>query len=643
MNSSDTWDAKCGLDLPPRIVIVEDENIVALDIKMHLKKFGFQVVGIFASGEETLEQLEVLKPDLILMDIKLQGKLDGLETSRLVTERYSIPVILLTAFADEATLQRAKIVEPFGYIIKPFDERELRTAIVIGLYRHAMQRKLRQREELFSTILQSITDGVIVLDPLERIDYMNSLAESMIEQSLTHVQGKLFREIFHLRPSEIKIHALRYGSINELNTPGKTRQVEMTTSPLVNERGEKAGTVIVLHDVTEQITVETALYNSEVQLRQAQKMEAIGRLAGGIAHDFNNFLTIILGYVRLLLDDSSIGTNIRTNIEGIQQAALRSVNLTRQLLTFSRNQVAESKICNLNTLVRDMEKMIRRLVSEEVNVIVSVDANPSEVYVDPGQIEQAIVNLVINAKDAINGPGSIYIQTSNMEIEPGFTTVTGPLNGGQYVSLTVRDTGHGIPDHLLPNIFEPFFSTKESGKGTGLGLSLVYGIVKQCEGGILVQSTPEEGSTFTLLFPLQSTTITVKKNREDTGKDLRGTETVLVVEDEEYIRSLITKYLSRYGYHIVEAPNAGEAFLICEETQDPIDLIVTDVILPHINGRKLYERLKGIIPSLKVLFISGYPQKILLEKGLLTPEATFLQKPFDFDVFLQKVRKILDS
>ncbi len=317
---------------------------------------------------------------------------------------------------------------------------------------------------------------------------------------------------------------------------------------------------------------------------------------GGIAHDFNNLLTIILGYARILLEDSSISPQVRSNIEGIQQAAFRSIHLTRQLLTFSRHQSSEYKTVNLNQLVRDMEKMIRRLMGEEIRLVLSLDAEPANVFVDQGQMEQVIVNLVVNARDAINGTGSIFIQTGNLTIESGFATPTGPLQGGEYVTLSIRDTGVGIPEHILPNIFEPFFSTKETGKGTGLGLSTVYGIVKQSKGGILVRSAPNQGSTFTVLLPLQGATESKQPTFKPAIENLMGSETILLVEDEEYIRNLIFKFLSPYGYKILDAANAGEALLICEGIQEPIHLLVTDVILPHMDGPKLYQRLNTAYP-----------------------------------------------
>ena len=325
-----------------RIVVVEDEHIVALDIKMHLQKYGYEVPGMFASGEELLEKIDSLKPDLVLMDIKLQGKLDGLETSKIIKEKYTIPVILLTAFADEATIERAKTIEPFGYIIKPFEEKELRTTIVIALYKHKMEQKLREREELFSTTLSSIADGVIVLDNSGKIEYANPVAENLAEAKNEALLGRTLHDVLRLEEAEADI-LRHYPAVRNLKRGSGTIYLETTSSPLINERGEKSGTVLILHDVSERLASEKALQDREEQLRHAQKMESIGRLAGGIAHDFNNLLTVIMGYSKLIIEDLGTNTAVKSNIEGIQQAALKSVTLTKQLLAFSRHQVLEMK------------------------------------------------------------------------------------------------------------------------------------------------------------------------------------------------------------------------------------------------------------------------------------------------------------
>ena len=628
---------------PTRIIVVEDEHIVALDIKMHLLRYGYEVPALFASGEALLEKIDELKPDLVLMDIKLQGKLDGVETSKIVKEKYGVPVILLTAFADDTTIERAKTIEPFGYIIKPFEEKELRSTIVIALYKHQMEARLRSREELFATTLSSIGDAVFVFDDNGRLEYANSVAAKLTGRDLQDVQGKPLEEVLYLTDGAQEGLHDRFPEACCLEHKGGRLVVEKTSSPLVSDRGERNGTVLVIRDISERFAADKALLEREEQLRQSQKMEAIGRLAGGIAHDFNNLLTVIMGYSKLILEDHETNATVRSNIEGIQHATLKSVNLTRQLLTFSRRQSMEMKTLDLHRLISDMEKMIRRLTSEESSVTFSLEASHPFIHVDHGHIEQVLINLVVNARDAMSGSGSLVVRTSNTTIERGFPTFMGEIPPGSYVTLSVRDFGAGIDPETLKKIFDPFFTTKESGKGTGLGLATVYSIVQQSSGYITVESTLRKGTTFCLYFPLQTRPSEIEVEAEPADANLSGAETILVVEDEAQVRSLMVSVLDKLGYHVVDTPNAGEALLICEEYPNTIHLLVTDIILPHVNGSRLARRLTQIRKDLKVLYISGYPLNMLKEKKLIDDGDEFMQKPFKLEELALRVRRILDA
>jgi two-component system cell cycle sensor histidine kinase/response regulator CckA len=628
-----------------RILVVEDENIVALDIKMHLQKNGYFVPGVFASGEAAIANIEKLKPDLVIMDIKLQGGMDGLEASTFIKSHYRLPVILLTAFADEATIERAKITEPFGYIIKPFEERELRTAITIALYRHKMELKLREREALFSALFNSIAEGILVLDEENRIEFLNPAAVGISGRNAADCLHAPIQAIFPFidiqdgsGQDDVVDEPISYAR----QTGGRLFYIEKTASPLLDDSGARKGTVVILHDITTRVETERALRQSEDQLRHSQKMEAIGRLAGGIAHDFNNLLTVIMGYTRLMLDDESSNPELRSNIEGIQQAVLRSVSLTRQLLVFSRHQMLEFKNVDINFLVSDMEKMIRRLVSEDTSINLALDASHPEIYVDRGQIEQVLINLAVNARDAMIDGGTLFIKTGNVRVEQGFLSVMGAVQPGSYVTLSVRDTGTGIKGDQLGKIFDPFFTTKETGRGTGLGLSLAYGIIQQSGGYITVASEENRGSTFTLYLPHSTKNGVVEDPITQKKEAFGGTETILLVEDEENIRKLIGRVLSQKGYHVLEAQNAGEALLINEEFQGQIPLLITDVIMPYVSGPKLCRRLRAIRADMKVLFISGYPYKVLQERQLISDQDNFVQKPFDLDKFAQSIRRVLD-
>ncbi|MFW5844142.1 MAG: response regulator, partial [Spirochaetota bacterium] len=387
-----------------RILVVEDEHIVALDIKMHLEKYGYEVPTTCPSGEEALEKIEQVDPILVLMDIKLQGELDGLQTAEVIRSRYHTPVILLTAYADEDTIQRAKITQPFAYIIKPFEERELRTAIVIALYRHEMEQKVSEREKLFSTTLNSIADGVVVTDSDSVINFANPVATGMLAGGARgSLVGFSLDDLATIEERELQTREGERRTQTFLLVPDQPdRPVEHTVTPLVDENGRTTGSVWVIRDVSRRLESEKALEESNAQLRQAQKMEAVGRLSGGIAHDFNNLLTVIMGYSKLIgqqLSDlpPSVAEAIKNDVDGIQKAAQKSVTLTRQLLAFSRHQIMEPKVLGINGVIQDVEKMVKRLLTERVRTYLSLHARPDTVFVDQGQIEQVIMNLVVNA------------------------------------------------------------------------------------------------------------------------------------------------------------------------------------------------------------------------------------------------------
>ncbi|HKJ85294.1 MAG TPA: response regulator, partial [Spirochaetia bacterium] len=392
-----------------RIVVVEDENIVALDIKLQLEHLGYVVPAVFPSGEQLLDALPELHADLVLLDIILKGELDGVETAKRVKRTFNLPVILLTALDTQETLERAKLAQPFAFIVKPFDERELRNAVVISLYRHTMEQTLQRRERLFSTTLESIQDGVLVTDEEYRIEYSNSVAEAVLGRSHEDLRGLALEKVLNLRDREgnpVGIDEAARGQLWSRRTDGTEVAVDRYVSPLVDRDGSRSGWVVVVHDVTERLAQEDALRRQEEQLRRSQKMEAIGRLTGGIAHDFNNLLTVILGYAKLLREeiegiDGADVSLVRTDVEGIQKAAMRSAALTRQLLAFSRHQIMERRVVDVNEIVSDMEKMLQRLVSDDVRTQVDLLASNARVRVDPSQLEQVLMNLTVNARDAM--------------------------------------------------------------------------------------------------------------------------------------------------------------------------------------------------------------------------------------------------
>jgi len=596
----------------PGIVVVEDEYIVALDIRSFLERSGYGVAGVFSSGEELLERLDSLAPDLILMDIKIRGKLDGVETARIVHERRRTPIVLLTAYADDETVARAKLTQPFGYILKPFEERELRTAIEIALYRAAMEERLRESEERFRRLFNEGISGNFLADVEGRVTDANPAFLRLVGElpgGGAPPLESLFRDRTAWDSFRAGLFAARRLELAELglkSADGREILVLANAALILDQDGNVAGIQGELTDTTERRRLEE-------RLLQAQKMEAIGRLAGGIAHDFNNILTAVLGYANLLGEELPASGEAREDLEGIRKAAARASNLTRQLLAFSRRQPATLKAVDLNALIQDTEKMLGRLLSDDVSL--RLDLAPEAPYVlsDPVQLEQILLNLAVNARDAMPCGGSILVTTRTARLEAPRSVGLDTIAPGDYAVLELRDTGMGIAPELLDRIFEPFFTTKPKERGTGLGLSTVYGIAKQSGGAVGVASAPGEGSTFSVWLPLAaaSGSESRKADREEGCASLPASSgaTILVVDDDESLRSLVSRQLARRGYRLLVAANAGEAILLAESYGPSVDLLVTDAVMPLMDGYTLARRVKSIVPGIEVLVVSGQPER----------------------------------
>ena len=387
---------------------------------------------------------------------------------------------------------------------------------------------------------------------------------------------------------------------------------------------------------------ERALRESEAQLRQSQKMEGIGRLAGGIAHDFNNLLTVINSYSDMLLGDIGFDTPfVRNGLDQIKEAGHRAASLTRQLLAFSRQQVLEPKILDLNESVSNMAKLLRRLIGEDISLVLCPHPALGLVKVDPGQVEQIIMNLAINARDAMPGGGQLTIETTNVELNSAHAPQHPSVEPGLYVVLAVSDTGCGMDADTHTHIFEPFFTTKEPGKGTGLGLATVYGIVKQSGGSIQVYSELGKGTTFKIYFPRIEGAAERLEPLSTPNATLRGSETILLVEDEEMVRALAQAILERNGYTVLAAKNVNDAMDFAREQANAIHLLLTDIIMPGMHGPELAQQVLAIRPSMKVLYMSGYADRALTSTAAWTPGTTFLQKPFTPQTLGQKVHELL--
>jgi signal transduction histidine kinase/ActR/RegA family two-component response regulator len=386
-----------------------------------------------------------------------------------------------------------------------------------------------------------------------------------------------------------------------------------------------------------------ARVQTEEQVRQAQKMEAVGRLAGGVAHDFNNLLTVIVGYTDVLLAENGAGDAQRASLCEIRKAGISAAALTRQLLAFSRRQILQPVTLDLNAVIRNMEQMLRRLIGEDITVAFHLAPDSTPAHADPGQLEQVIMNLAVNARDAMPQGGTLTIATTDVELDEAFTRTHPDVPPGRYVRLRISDTGEGMTPEVQARLFEPFFTTKERGKGTGLGLSTVYGIIKQSDGFIWVDSAPGKGTTFTIDVPratehLEPASLT----RTEIGT-LTGSETILLVEDDDGVREFTRRMLERYGYTVLVARGAEEALGLCGQYRDQIALLLTDVVMPGASGAVLAEQLARRCPRAKILYTSGYTDNVIVHHGVLRPETRFLPKPFTPEALAKAVRQTLDQ
>jgi hypothetical protein len=414
---------------------------------------------------------------------------------------------------------------------------------------------------------------------------------------------------------------------------GTLYEEEATISPVRDTAGNIISYVAVKRDVTREVALEE-------QYRQAQKMESIGRLAGGIAHDFNNLLTVINGYSKMLLAELKTGDPFRDPLEEIEKAGERAAGLTRQLLAFSRKQILQPGVLDLNILLGNMRAMLERLMGEDVEVRFAFHPEGATVQADRHQLEQVIMNLAVNARDAMPGGGRLLMETALVELDESCVSSSPEARPGRYAMLAVSDTGIGMDETTRQRIFEPFFTTKPAGQGTGLGLAMIQGIVAQSGGFVNVYSEPGQGTAFKIYLPaLASADVAAEKSVAPS--ELRGGETILVVEDQGQVRDFAVAALKGYGYHVLQAPDAAEALSICEREGECIHLVLTDVVMPHMGGRELAARLVETRPEIKVLYMSGYTDNVIVHHGVLDEGANLIQKPFSPEELARKVRETL--
>ncbi len=686
-----------------RILLIEDSRAQAKKLRLILEAEGF-TVEVAPDAEQGFDCLTRSAFDLVITDVVMPGR-SGFDLCRQIKSDpayRNTPVILLTSLTDPLDVMQGIACGADNFLTKPCEpshligrirglltskalraqgrvtvgvevvflgqrftitsdkeqildllistcedvvrtNRELQEAKAnVERSNRLLEGRARLSEEKYHALMDQAGDAILVLNSGGTVLEANRRAEDLFGRPRVEILGRPFEGFLpHHEPngSPGLLERLAEGPVRLDHLPlrqVKGRPVCVDLSASVVDLGGERLVLVIARDTTERDRLEQ-------QLQQAQKMEAIGRLAGGVAHDFNNLLTVITGYGEVLLDRLLPGDATRDQVGEMKKAADRAASLTRQLLAFSRQQVVSPRPLDLNLVVSDLDKMLRRLIGEDVSLTSVPTSGLGLVKADPGQVEQVLMNLAVNARDAMPQGGKLTIETGNVDLDEDYCRLHLGTRPGRYVLLAVSDTGCGMTAEVKARIFEPFFTTKEVGKGTGLGLATVYGIVQQAGGHIEVYSEPGRGTTFKVYLPRVDVPAVCPEAGPGREENPRGTETVLVVEDEAIVRALTCHVLRESGYRVLEARHGRDALRLCEPHAGRIDLLVTDVVMPEMGGRELANRLAERVPGIQVLYLSGYTDDAVVRHGVLEAETAFLQKPFTGRALTRKVREVLDQ
>jgi len=670
---------------PVRVLFVDDEENILRSIKRLFMEESYEILTA-NSGEEALKLLKDHQNiGLIVSDQRMPG-MQGVDLLKQACDISPDTLrIMLTGYTDvNAAIEAINKGGAFQYIMKPWKDDELIQIVRDAVYRYSLTQEnkrlaeivrkqneelkqwndqlqyrvqqqtieIRESEERFRKLFDEAPVGYHEVDKKGHVINVNDTELGMLGYTSDEMLGQPIWK-FTVEPEVTKqvFDAKITGSLppgqafehTYCRKDGSTLVVLTEDRLLKNRTNEMIGIRTTIQDITELKRSEERMASLQKQLHQAQKMEAVGRLTGGIAHDFNNLLTIIKGYSQLSLIGSKDGNSLRAHIEEIYKASERATELTRQLLAFSRNQIMEMKVLDLNTLLQNLNRMLRRAIGEDIELVMVGANDIGRVKADPGQIEQVIMNLVVNSRDAMPSGGKLTIEIANVELDELYIHSHIGIEPGRYVELSVSDTGTGITSEIKDHIFEPFFTTKEKDKGTGLGLSVVYGIVKQSGGDILVYSELGQGTVFKIYLPRVDEPLEELREKREVMEVPCGSETVLVVEDDDQLRKLIAQVLQNQGYKVLEASCGHDALMIYKEQKEPIHMLLADVVMPGMSGVQLVEQCRQVGQEFKVLYMSGHAERMTASPEVLAIGENFIRKPFTVQGLAKKVREVLDN
>ncbi|HEX9610644.1 MAG TPA: response regulator [Gemmatimonadales bacterium] len=637
---------------PLRVLLVEDRDADAELAVRELKRAELACeTRRVQTAEAFRHELRAFSPDIVLADYTVPGfgGMAALEILR--RDAPHIPLVVVTGSLDEETAAECIKAGAADYVLKTHLVRlgpAVRGALALSNSRAEKaqaEAALRTSEQRFRALVEHSWDAIALFDAHGAVLYGSPATTRLLGYDLTEFVGRNALELIHpddrdgavARLTEAVAHPRTRVSVTARvrHKDGSWRHLEGVFTNLLDD--PSVGAIVNNYrDATERRSLEE-------QVIRAQKMEAVGRLAGGVAHDFNNILTAITGYTDLLLADLPADDPRRLDVDEIHHAAQRAAALTQQLLAFSRRQVMQPRVVDLNALVLDVENLLRRLIGEDLMLAAALAPELGHVRGDPGQLQQVIMNLAVNARDAMPEGGRLTIETRDVELDEAYAALHRDVLPGRYVLLAVSDTGSGMSEETQSHLFEPFFTTKELGKGTGLGLATVYGIVKQSGGHVWAYSELGHGTTFKIYLPrVDEPAEPLATRTRAAPESLRGTETILLVEDEAAVRAVTRLLLERNGYTVLVAPAGSAALALLDGGDVRVDLLLTDVVMPGMSGRELAERLASRCPGLRVVYMSGYTDDAIVRHGMLEPGLEYLQKPFRPDGLLLKVREVLD-